>query len=109
MRAFQERRLMSTRFRCSLWMMALLALPISAHGAGREAALIDAVKSGNVAAVRTLVRQGNVNATESNGTTALHWAVQLDHAPLVNLLIESGAKVRVANRYGMTPLALAAL
>src|SRR2546423_10045727 len=99
---------MSTRFSSSVCMMALLALPVCAHAAGREGALIDAVKSGNVAAVRTLVRQGNVNATESNGTTPLHWAVHLEHASLVNLLIESGAKVRVANRYGMTPLALAA-
>ena len=43
------------------------------------------------------------------GTTALHWAVHLDNATLVDLLIKSGATVQVANRYKMTPLGLAAI
>jgi len=37
--------------------------------------LVDAVKNGNVAAVRTLLQQRvDVNAPEPDGSTALHWA-----------------------------------
>ena len=40
--------------------------------------------------------------------TALHWAVRANDAPTVQMLIRAGANVNAANRYGMTPLLLAA-
>jgi len=41
--------------------------------------LADAVMKGNKQTVRTLLQQkANVNAPQTDGTTALHWAVRLD-------------------------------
>src|ERR1051325_10667054 len=72
--------------------------------------LIDAVKSGKSAAVRTAIQQkADVNAAEADGTTALHWAAQRNDAQIAQLLISAGAKPQVANRYGVTPLSLAAV
>ena len=45
---------------------------------------------------------------EADGTTALHWAVRADDLELVRLLLRAGANARAANRYGVTPLQLAA-
>ena len=40
--------------------------------------------------------------------TALHWAVRGDDADTAQMLIRAGANVNAANRYGITPLSLAA-
>jgi ankyrin repeat protein len=50
----------------------------------------------------------DVNAREVDGTTALHRAVRVDDAAEVRRLIKAGARVDVVNRYGVSPLALAA-
>jgi ankyrin repeat protein len=72
--------------------------------------LIDAVKAGNAATVRTLVKdRALVNATEADGTTALHWAARLDRVELVQTLIRAGAQVNARNRYSVTPLSLASV
>jgi ankyrin repeat protein len=86
--------------------MTAAALPDPAFA---DARLIAAVKRGDVAAVRSLVRaRADVNATEGDGTTALHWAVQADNVEVTRALIENGANVALANRLGVTPLGLAA-
>jgi len=72
--------------------------------------LVDAVKSGDRAAVRRLLAQHvNVNAPDPDGTTALHWAVRANDRETVGLLLKAGAKPTTPNRYGVTPLRLAAL
>jgi uncharacterized protein len=74
----------------------------------RDTRLIDAVKSGNSTAIASLLQKKiDVNTTEADGTTALHWAVRNDDAPLVDRLIRAGANARAENRYGVTPIALA--
>jgi uncharacterized protein len=96
--------------RLETWfVMACMALlvPVASHAAARQVQLIDAVKSGDLAAVRTVLAQVDVNAGQDDGTTPLHWAVHLDRAQVVDLLIDAGAKVDVANRHGITPLAIA--
>src|SRR5262245_51154934 len=70
----------------------------------------DAVKKGNVAALRTLIQQkADVNAPQVDGATALHWAIHRDDLESADLLIGAGAKVDVKNREGVTPLSMAAL
>ena len=90
-----------------LWTTGLLfgaALPASA-----QTPLIDAVKTGPAAAVaRLLDAGGDPNATEPDGTSALHWAVRQDRHDVAGRLIAAGANVEAANRYGVTPLTLAA-
>jgi len=74
------------------------------------APLIDAVKAGDTAAVRAMVaKRADVNASEVDGTTALHWAAHFDNLAAADVLIRAGANVRAANRYGITPLYLASL
>ncbi len=49
-----------------------------------------------------------MNAAASDGSTALHWAVHRDALDVVDLLLAAGANPKAANRYGVTPLSLAA-
>jgi ankyrin repeat protein len=71
--------------------------------------ILEAVKAGNFPAVRTLLQQRlAANRTEPDGTTPLHWAVQLDRLDIVEALISAGANVNAKNRYGTAPLVLAA-
>lgn len=51
----------------------------------------------------------NANQRDSDGTTALHWAVQRDDSNLVDQLIKAGADVNAKNDYGSTPMSEAAL
>jgi ankyrin repeat protein len=72
--------------------------------------LIEAVKSGDRAAVRQLVKDtSQVRAAEPDGTTALHWAVRADDLETVRLLLAAGADASAATRHGVTPLQLAAV
>jgi len=47
-------------------------------------------------------------ADDPDDTTALHWAVRANDADAVQRLLRSGANPDAANRYGVTPLSLAA-
>ena len=72
--------------------------------------LVDAVKTNDVASLRTLIdKHVDVNAVQPDGTTALHWAVEGDSLEIVQVLLRAGANVKAANRYGITPLWLASL
>jgi ankyrin repeat protein len=87
--------------------IALMALA-GAAGAGTESPLVDAVRVGDQAAVRTLLQQHvDVNRPSADGTTALHWAARRDDLKAADLLIGAGAQPDARNRYGMTPLSLA--
>jgi len=88
----------------SLPLLALSPFVLAASGT----TLIDAVKTGNRAAIRTLATRNTVNAAEADGMTALHCAVRSDDAETVQLLLKAGANANAANRYGITPLSLAA-
>ena len=88
----------------------LAALVVAGAAPVRAATLIDAVKAGDVAIVRTLLADGvSVQTAETDGTTALHWAAHHDRLEIAGLLLDAGAAVDAANRYGVTPLALASV
>lgn len=57
----------------------------------------------------TALAAASAHADDADGTTSLHWAVQADDLEEARALLDAGAQVRAANRYGVTPLALAAL
>jgi ankyrin repeat protein len=90
------------------WLAAMLC--VSGLGAaGTDAPLADAVQRRDTQAVLSLLKnRADVNAPQSDGATALHWAADLDDAETTGLLIRAGARVDTPNHYGMTPLALAA-
>jgi ankyrin repeat protein len=101
-RAFQARAL---RQICAIVAIALSGLAVSAS---TDLPLIQAVRNKDIAAVRTLLKQRvDVNATQGDGTTALHWAAHRDDLGIADALIRSGARATVANDLGTTPLHLA--
>jgi uncharacterized protein len=86
----------------------LLASLMLAAPAGVDSRLADAAMKRDTAAVRTLVQQKvDVNAPGKDGTPALHWMVRVDDLQTAELLIRAGADVKLADRYGVTPLYLA--
>jgi ankyrin repeat protein len=98
------------RMRCvpGLSLAAMLCISSLAAAAGRDAPLADAVQGRDQQAVMSLLkRHADVNAPQSDGATALHWAAYLEDADTTARLIRAGAKVDTPNNYGVTPLALA--
>jgi ankyrin repeat protein len=89
-----------------VWLAA--AAGSSAAGAG-DTRLADAAKRRDTAAVRALIGQKvDLNAPGQDGTPALHWAVRVDDVATARLLLAAGARGTLPNRYGLTPLSIAA-
>ena len=90
--------------------LGVLALTVASAARAADAVpLVEAVQAGDAATVRALLRRqpAAVNTAAADGMTALHWAVRAnDDAGPVPAARQ--ADVKAANRYGMTPLALAA-
>jgi ankyrin repeat protein len=76
--------------------------------AAERAALADAAERRDQAAVRALLQTGvDVNATQVDGSTALHWAAYNEDAETVALLLRAKANVNAVNHYGVPPVAVA--
>lgn len=83
----------------SLWAVAANGSPLA-----------DAAKQQDWPALQALVGTAeDLDAAQPDGSNALLWAVHHDHAASVALLLSRGANPDVRNRYGITPLAEAAL
>src|ERR1041384_5555631 len=88
----------------------VLLLFVQSFAAAASGEIADAVMNRNKDAVRSLLqKKADVNATQVDGTTALHWAVRADDLETADLLIRAGANVSAANREGVTPMQLAAV
>src|SRR5262245_32947041 len=91
-----------------VWLAALLS-GLSPAAAAADSRLVDAVKQGDMPAIRALLRQKvDVNAARADGQTALHIAAFRDDQEVVDLLLRSGANPNAANVLGATPLWAAA-
>ena len=97
---------------------AFLLAGLGGAGAGPDAAaqeaaapgtaLADAVRRGDREVFAYLLdRRADPDAAGDDGSTALHWAAYLDDAEASAALLRAGARAE-PNRYGVTPLALAA-
>lgn len=90
---------------------SLTCLVIAASGlfaASSDLRLIQAVKSQDAESVRVLLKQRvDLKAAQGDGTTALHWAANLDNLVIADVLIRAGAPVNATNDLGATPLYLA--
>jgi len=81
-----------------------IAICLTAAGSDRSRP-VEAAKNGDRDSLQTLVRnKADVNATEADGSTALHWASYHDDLESADLLIRAGAKVNAATDLGVTPL-----
>jgi len=90
--------------------LTTIALLSSAALAAGKSDVADAVAKGDKAAVRMLIQQkADVNAPQTDGATALHWAAFRGDKELADMLIKAGANPKVANREGSTPLWLASI
>src|SRR5262245_45541183 len=91
------------RMRRSIVVTLIACAPLAAAGTP----LIDAVKRQDAKAISALLDRGEVvDATEADGTTALHWAAERDDLAMVERLLQAGASATAANRFGVTPLEL---
>jgi uncharacterized protein len=94
---------------CAVLSLSLIA-GLGLQGTAADVRLVNAVKNGDKAGVSTLLQQKiDVNASEADGTTALHWAARADDLETADRLIKAGANPKIANRYGITPLYLASV
>jgi uncharacterized protein len=92
---------------CGIVLLAA-ATATSFGAAPQDLRLVEAVRRSDVAATRALLAQHvDWNASEADGTTALHIAAQRDNLEIANLLLAAGASVQAATRYNVTPLSLA--
>jgi uncharacterized protein len=89
---------------------ALCVMVVFAVTTRPESPVADAAMRGDLAAVRTLLHEGaDVNAAQSDGMTALHWAAERGDVKMAEALIYAGANVAAVTRLGSyTPLHLAA-
>jgi ankyrin repeat protein len=96
-----------------LILLAALNLPFPGYGAepGEPAGIADAARNRDMATVRSLLKPGLdasvVNAFGYDGSAALHWVVLVDDIDTAKLLLAAGADAKLANRLGVTPLAIA--
>jgi ankyrin len=96
-------------FVCALAFLFALSAPGQSTAADVDTRLADAAMKRDTAAVRSLLaKKVDVNAPGTDGSPALHWAVRVDDAATARLLLGAGAQATLANRYGLTPMAIAA-
>lgn len=87
----------------------LLAGPLAAQD-GNEQRVLELASAGDTQAALDLIgRNTDVTQSQSDGTTALHWAIYYNDLELVERLIDLGADVKARNTYGATPLSQAAI
>ena len=85
---------------------AITSLLVAVSPAAAEE-LADAAERGAWDRVSSLGQTADVNASQPDGTTALHWAAQAERPDVIASLLAAGADASVANGYGVTPLELA--
>ena len=84
---------------------------LAGTASGSATSLVEAAKAGDLARVQSLIEAdpAAVNESGPGGSTALHWAVNQDHPGMVAALLGADADARARNRYGLPPIALAAM
>ena len=98
------------RHRISVLVAAVVLSVSGLISAAGRSEVADAVMKGDRAALAALLqRKADVNAPQTDGATALHWAVYRDDLDAVDLLVRAGARLDTANPEGITPLAMACL
>jgi ankyrin repeat protein len=100
---------MTMKMRLAISSCAALTLLAAVALSAATSDVADAVMRGDTATLgKLLTQKADVNAPQTDGATALHWAVYRDDLATVDRLLKAGANAKVANSFGATPLSLAA-
>jgi uncharacterized protein len=94
---------------CKIIPAALVTLALASLALAKNPLVTAAETKDRAAVLKLLASKADVNASESDGTTALHWAAHNGDLDLVDRLLAAGAKAKVTNAYGSSPLYEAAL
>ena len=93
------------------WCLLLMLTFVSArpnallHAASSTAAVADAARADDLAAVHKLIKEhADINAPANDGSSALLWAAYHSNVEMTKALLAAGAAVDAANHYGVTPL-----
>ena len=91
----------------SLFGALIMSMALSgATSAQSVASLNDVIRSGDAVRAIDMLKHGAAGqATDPDGTTALHWAVRLDDIRLARALLAAGAKAGAAGLDGSSPAA----
>lgn len=90
------------------YLLLSCALLISIPAYADTDTLLAKVKNKDIAAVENLLNNGeNVNEKNSQGNTALHYAVATGNAEMVKLLLSYNADINAQNAKGWSPLSIA--
>src|SRR5579863_2449250 len=93
------------QIRMTAVVLCCAAAGFAAESGSGVAQVADAVRQQDQLALRHLLQQkADVNAALTDGSTALHWAVENDDPDTVDLLLKAGANPNIADRYNITPL-----
>ena len=72
---------------------------------GSNLILHKAIVKGNLKSVQFWIKKHeNIEGKNSDGQTALNYAVSLNSLPIVEFLLEKGAKIEEEDKNGYTPL-----
>ena len=92
------------------WLAVAVLTLATSSAAWADNTVVQAIKSGDrAAALRLIDTHADVNQPESNGTTALIWAVHQNDVEMVDRLIKAGANVSSTNNYGASAMSEAAI
>jgi ankyrin repeat protein len=73
--------------------------------ANGDSPLTEAVRAGNLQAVRALIKSGaDINVRSGDGSTPLLWAVQRSNIEIARAIVAAKATVDAASDFGITPL-----
>ncbi len=96
------------QYRRSVWFAFAVLISAGVPSFATSSPLADAAAKSDRATIRTLLKKhADVNAAQSDGMTALHWAAYLDDLETAKALVDAKANVGATNRYGVAPLSLA--
>ncbi|MDB4749851.1 ankyrin repeat domain-containing protein [Rubripirellula sp.] len=106
-----SQQMLQLRYHVLVFVSALIGGLFPSHAECQEtsqSSLADACEQRQFKLVANLLAtKADINATQTDGMSALHWATFHDKPEIVSQLITAGASVGIPTKYGITPITLA--